>query len=137
MEKHFTLTDTEFETQFQSCSLDTAIFTHEAHLRLAWIHITKYGADIAIDNIRSQLQNFVDSLGAKNKYNETVTVAATKAVYHFMLKSKTNNFKDFIAENSRLKNNFKELLAFHYQTDIFNSPAAKEKYLVPELLPFD
>jgi len=137
MEKHFTLTDTEFETQFQSCSLDPAIFTHEAHLRLAWIHITKYGADIAIDNIRCQLQNFVDSLGAKNKYNETVTVAATKAVYHFILKSKTNNFKDFIVENSRLKNNFKELLAFHYQTDIFNSPAAKERYLVPDLLPFD
>ena len=137
MEKHFTLTDTEFETQFQNCSLDPAIFTHEAHLRLAWIHITKYGAEIAIDNIRSQLQNFVDSLGAKNKYNETVTVAATKAVYHFILKSKTNNFKDFITENSRLKTNFKELLAFHYQTDIFNSPTAKEKYLVPELLPFD
>jgi hypothetical protein len=54
-----------------------------------------------------------------------------------MLKSKTNNFKDFIAENSRLKNNFKELLAFHYRSDIFNSRAAKEKYLVPELLPFD
>jgi hypothetical protein len=65
MEKHFTLSDTEFETQFQSCSLHPAIFTHEAHLRLAWIHITKYGADIEIDNIRSQLQNFVDTLGTK------------------------------------------------------------------------
>ena len=137
MEKHFTLTDNEFEKQFRSCLLDSAIFTHEAHLRLAWIHITKYGADVAIDNIRNQLQNFVINLGAKNKYNETVTIAAIKAVYHFMLKSKTDNFKDFIAENSRLKNNFKELLSFHYQTDIFNSATAKKKYLVPELLPFD
>ena len=30
MEKHFTLTDTEFEDQFQNGSLDPAIFTHEA-----------------------------------------------------------------------------------------------------------
>lgn len=137
MERHFTLTDIEFEKQFQSCSLDPAIFTNEAHLRLAWIHITNYGAGIAVDNIRCQLQNFVDSLGAKNKYNETVTMAAVKAVYHFMLKSKTDNFRDFITENLRLKNSFKELMSFHYQTDIFKSPTAKEKYLMPELLPFD
>lgn len=137
MEKHFTLADNEFEKQFQNCVLDPAIFTHEAHLRLAWIHIRKYGADIAIDHIRFQLQSFVENLDARNKYYETVTIAAVKAVFHFMLKSKTDNFKDFITENSRLKKNFKELLAFHYQTDIFNSPIAKEKYLTPELLPFD
>ncbi len=137
MEQHFTLMDIEFEEQFKSCSLHPAIFTHEAHLRLAWIHIHKYGANIAIDNIRSQLQNFVEHLGAKNKYNETVTIAAIKAVYHFILRSKTDNFEDFIAENQSLKNNFKELLAFHYETDVFNSPIAKEKFLTPELLPFD
>lgn len=137
MERHFTLTDIELEKQFQSCSLDPAIFTHEAHLRLAWLYINKYGADKAIDNICCQLQNFVDSLGLKNKYNETVTIAAVKAIYHFMLKSKTDNFRDFITENSRLKYSFKELMAFHYQTDIFNSPTAKEMYLMPELLPFD
>lgn len=137
MEQHFTLTDIQFEKLFQSCLLDPVIFTHEAHLRLAWIHIGKYGASIAIDNIRFQLKNFVDNLGARNKYNETVTIAAIKAVFHFMLKTKTNNFKDFITENPRLRNNFKELMAFHYHTDIFNSPTAKEKYLTPELLPFD
>ena len=37
MEQHYTLTDNEFEKQFQTSSLDPAIFTHEAHLRLAWI----------------------------------------------------------------------------------------------------
>lgn len=137
MEKYYILTDFEFEKQFKSCSLDPAIFTHEAHLRLAWIHINKYGVDVAIDKIRCQLQDYVDSLGAKNKYNETVTIAAIKAVYHFMLTSKTNNFKDFIIENIKLKQNFKELIACHYKIDIFNSPAAKSKYLMPDLLPFD
>ena len=137
MEQHFTLTDGEFEKQFESCSLNPVMFTHAAHLRLAWIHIYKYGAGIAIDNIRFQLQRFVDNLGVRSKYNETVTIAAIKAVYHFMLTSNTDNFTDFITENPKLKNNFKELMASHYQTDIFNSPIAKEKYLVPELLPFD
>ncbi|MDJ1503314.1 hypothetical protein [Xanthocytophaga agilis] len=137
MEPHFVLTDNEFEEQFHAYLLDPHLFTHEAHLRLAWIHIHKYGADAAIDNIRCQLQQFVDHLGATDKYNETVTIAAIKAVYHFMIKSKTDNFRDFITENPRLKYNFRELMAFHYTTDIFNSHLAKEKYLTPELLPFD
>lgn len=137
MEIHFTLTDIEFENLFESCSLNPEIFTHEAHLRLAWIHIKKYGPDVAIANIRCQLQNFTQHLGIKNKYNETLTVASIKAVYHFMLNSNTHSFREFISENPGLKTNFKQLLLSHYQSDIFNLPIAKEKFLSPELLPFD
>lgn len=137
MERHFTLTDEEFEKQFREGLLNAALFTHEAHLRLAWIHIRKYGVAAAIENIPCQLQRFVTALGARHKYNETVTIAAIKAVSHFMRKSGADNFTDFIAGNPRLKYNFTDLLACHYQTDIFNAPAAKEKYLAPELLPFD
>jgi len=137
LEKHYQLTDAEFEKQFANCTLDAKLFSHEAHLRLAWIHLDKYGIDQAIQSICLQLVNFVDSLGASDKYNKTVTIAAVRAVYHFMLKSETANFKDFIAENPRLKHNFKELLRFHYKTDIFNSELAKKEYLEPELLPFD
>lgn len=137
MEPHFILNDAEFEQQFQDCTFDPKLFSHEAHLRLAWIHIRNYGIEQAIENIRYQLQNYTESLGARSKYNETVTVAAIRAVYHFMLKSTATDFPDFIAENPRLKNNFKELLAFHYRTDIFNAPGAKEIFLEPELLPFD
>jgi hypothetical protein len=83
------------------------------------------------------LQNYVASLGAKDKYNKTVTIAAVKAVYHFMLKSKADNFQVFISENQKLKTNFKELLNTHYSTDIFKSTKAKKEFLEPELLPFD
>jgi hypothetical protein len=36
-----------------------------------------------------------------------------------------------------LKYNFKDLMAAHYRTDIFNSPEAKREFIQPELLPFD
>lgn len=137
MKTHFELTDTEFEAQFSACSFDAKLFTHEAHLRLAWIHIYHYGIDRAIEHVTIQLQNFVESLGVRDKYNTTLTIAAIRAVYHFMIKSKTSNFQDFIAENPRLKNNFKELLSHHYTTNIFTSEKAKAVYLEPELLPFD
>jgi hypothetical protein len=137
MKNHVDLTDDEFEKQFEHCKIDPAMFTHEAHLRLAWIHIENYGVEKAITNICFQLRRYVEFLGAADKYNETVTVAAIRAVYHFQLKTDATTFADFIAKNPRLKNNFKELLAYHYVTDIFNSQKAKRQYLEPELLPFD
>lgn len=137
MEKHLELKDPEFIEQLGNCSLDPTLFTHEAHLRLAWLQIKKFGIERAIRQIRRQLRNYALSLGVKDKYNETLTVAAIRTVYHFMLKSKASTFRDFISEHPRLKSNFKDLLGFHYKTDIFKSKKAKKKYLEPEILNFD
>ena len=137
MEKHFSLTDAEFERLFAKCALYPADFSHEAHLRLAWIHITRYGILQAIENIEFQLQNFVEHAGAKDKYNKTLTVAAIRAVYHFVLKSQSDNFADFIAEFPRMKNNFRELMEVHYGIDIFTSEKAKTEFIEPDLVPFD
>lgn len=137
MDTHFAINDHEFERQFKDCTLNPAIFNHEAHLRLAWIHIKNYRIETAIDNICTQLVAYVDKLGARDKYNKTLSIAAIRAVYHFMLKSKSDNFRDFIAEFPRLKYNFKDLLSFHYAIDIFENEKAKYEYLEPDLLPFD
>lgn len=137
MEKHFELSDTEFEYTFRTCRLNPANFSHEAHLRLAWIAIDRYGIEKAEKSIPEQLQKFVAFVGVKDKFNMTLTLAAIKAVRHFMLKSETDNFKDLIAEFPRLKYNFKELMDAHYGFDIYNSKRAKTEFLEPDLLPFD
>jgi hypothetical protein len=136
MNSHFDLTDTEFGQQFQTCTLDPTLFNHEAHLRLAWIHVKQYGVEQAIENICTQLIAYTKHLGASDKFNKTLTIAATRAVYHFMQKSNADNFHDFILQFPRLKYNFKELIAAHYAQDIFKSEIAKQEYLEPDLLPF-
>lgn len=137
MEKHVELTDEQFEQQFQASLLAPDLFTHEAHIRLAWIHVKKYGVEQALQNITTQLRAYVETLGATDKYNETLTVAAVKAVYHFYLRTEQGSFQEFILKNKRLKENFRELMNAHYSTDIFRSEAAKKHFLAPELLPFD
>lgn len=137
MEKHFTLTDEQFELQFQDATLEPQLFTHEAHIRLAWIHLDQYGVEQAIQNVTSQLKNYVKVLGASDKYNETLTIAAIKAVHHFYLRSPKGSFQDFILINHRLKENFKELMYAHYSTHILSSEYAKMYYIEPELIPFD
>ncbi|MBX2842018.1 MAG: hypothetical protein KTR26_09610 [Flammeovirgaceae bacterium] len=137
MENHFQLTDAEFEKQFEEGTLSPDLFSHEAHLRLAWIHIKNYGIKKAIDNVCLQIKTFATAQGAADKFNMTVTTAAVRAVYHFILKSKSTNFKDFAEENPRLKNCFKQLLDAHYDLDIFKSELARNEYVEPDLLPFD
>ncbi|MCE3296627.1 MAG: hypothetical protein K0R65_2341 [Crocinitomicaceae bacterium] len=137
MEKHVELTNAELVGRLADCSLDPEYFSHEAHLRLAWLQIKEKGTEAAIAEIRTLLLNYVSFLGADDKYNETLTVAAVKTVNHFMLKSASDNFADFILEFPRLKTAFRELIAQHYSTDIFSSETARKTFLEPELLPFD
>lgn len=136
MPSHFDYSDAEFVAQFARCTLDPSVFSHEAHLRLAWINIREYGLLEARVMTKKQLKNYVNHLGAEDKYNETLTIAAINAVNHFIAKSAFDNFRDFITEFPKLKTHFKALMACHYGFDIYNSPTAKATYLAPDLLPF-
>ena len=121
MNTHFDLTDDEFIRQFRNCQLDPELFTHEAHLRLAWVYLKRYGLDRAVEELPGQFKDFVAYAGASEKYNQTVTIAALKVVQHFVLRSEEDNFQDFIDKNPRLMTDFMQLLAAHYSIDIFSS----------------
>lgn len=133
---HFSLSDEVFEQQFADTTLAPQLFSHEAHLRLAWIHIQKYGKDQAITNVCNQIQRFDRTHGDGTMFNCTVTVAAVMAVAHFMDKVQAADFSEFITQAPRLRNNLKDLVAQHYSWNIFTDPAAKATYLEPDLLPF-
>jgi hypothetical protein len=133
---HFQLSDNEFEQQFAGCELDPELFSHEAHLRLAWIHIQNYGVDKAIENISTQLKRYTAHVNAAAKFNKTVTIAAVYAVHHFMKKNPSTDFAGFINTNPQLKYNFRSLIQTHYSQDVFNEAAAKKEFLHPDLSPF-
>ena len=136
MEQHLLLTDEAFITQFENCSLNPEVFSHEAHLRLAWIYLHRYNEPVACRQTAKHLKVYVKHLGAEGKFNHTLTVASVKAVHHFMQRSQSVKFTDFINEFPELKYNLKELLATHYSVDIFNFPEAKTHWLEPDLSAF-
>ncbi len=136
MELHYQLTDDEFEAQFVNKTLNPATFTHEAHLRLAKIHISKYGLEKAIHNLCQQIEAYASFYGDGDKFNITVTVAAAKAVNHFMGRTNSDSFHELIATFPRLKTGFKSLMEAHYSFEIFNNEQAKKEFLAPDLVPF-
>jgi len=117
--------------------LDPSLFSHEAHLRLAWIHLRQGEVKNAIVNVTEQIQAFAIRNGAPGKYHETVTVAAVKAVDHFMRRSKEKTFQNFITEFPRLKTEFKSLMDSHYSYNLFTSDVARKEFQEPDLAPFD
>ena len=133
---HTSLADTEFEMQFETYKLKPRMFSHEAHLRLAYIHIQKYGADQAEINMCSQIKGYAESLGVTDKFNKTVTIASVKAMNHFMNDSTSDNFYDFIKEFPRLLTDFRGIIGQHYGFNVFGDLKAKQEFVEPDLMPF-
>jgi len=135
-EKHHLLTNEQFEEKFKNCTLTPSLFTHEAHLRLSYIHITKYGLSAAIKNLSEQIAIFDKTFDDGTKFNKTVTIASAQIVNHFIKKANSDDFRGFIDEFPKLKSNFLGLLKSHYTLSILTKNKAKQEYLEPDLLPF-
>ena len=105
-EKHHLLTNDEFEQKLSSCTLPAVIFTHEAHLRISYLYITKYGLEKAIDLLSDQLAKIDNKYGDGTKFNKTLTVASAKVLNHFIEKTKAIDFNGLLKEFPNLKTNF-------------------------------
>ncbi|CAL2084216.1 hypothetical protein [Tenacibaculum sp. 190524A05c] len=137
MKNYLDSSDDVFELNFINCRINPEDFTHEAHLRLAWINIVKYGAEKGQINILNQLKNFVIHVGAKDKFHKTLTVASFNVINHFIQKSTSHSFTDFIEEFPLLKFDFKKFIYAHYSLELINSELARRKYVYPDLKPFE
>ncbi|MEC7264291.1 MAG: hypothetical protein VXW38_11165 [Bacteroidota bacterium] len=131
------MTDQEFVHLFETGNLSPSLFTHEAHLRLAYIYLKNFGEELAIDKCCKGIREFDQLHGDGTKFHKTLTVASVKAVHHFMRKSKSTTFENLIVEFPRLKTSFKLLLDQHYAFDLLKSVKAKSEYVAPDLIPFD
>jgi len=108
LEKHYRYSDEVFEEKFRECKFPPLYFSHEAHLRLAYIHLKKYGLEQSIDNMCTQIYDFAIKYGATMKFNATVTYASLQIMYHYMRKGNGETFLDLIKEFPHLLENFKE-----------------------------
>ena len=134
-QSHFDFSDDEYAHRFEAMTFPPRLFSHEAHLRLAFIHIRKYGVVQAARNMQNQIKGLAIKYGA-TKYHDTITVAAVHAVHHFHQEDPELDFSELISKHSVLMTDFRGLLNSHYSYDIFTSEKAKETYQEPDVQPF-
>src|SRR5512133_916241 len=104
LEKTLSPDDSRFLRSFEACELTPATFRHREHLRLAYLYLTLYPFETALQTMRSRLQTFLAHLGAPpTAYHETMTRAWLLAVDHFMHRSgESTSSEDFLATSPAL-----------------------------------
>ena len=133
MEKHWRFSDEVYEKKFKEIKFPPLYFSHEAHLRLAYIHLKKYGLDQSIENMCKQIYDFAIKYGATMKFNATVTYASLQIMYHYMQEGKSDDFSDLMKEFPKLLEDFKGEIQKYYSWDVFRSLEAKATIHEPDI----
>lgn len=78
------MTDAEFITALESCTLPAAEFDPAAHLRAAYLYLRQGSFGTAIDRTKTPIRRYATSLGQPDRYHDTITVgflAAARKVF--------------------------------------------------------
>ena len=126
--------DRVFRDAFERCEVTPAQFTHEAHLRLAYVYLVENDPARAQQKMRAALLAFLKAHGIPSeKFHETLTRAWVLAVRHFMSRSASQSFAEFLAKSQPLRDS--KVMLTHYSSDKLFSADARATYVEPDLEP--
>ncbi|WP_224240725.1 hypothetical protein [Hyalangium gracile] len=109
-------------------------FGHLSHLRLAWLCLRAHGFEGGLERIRAMVLNFATTLGATDKFHETMTRAWAESMQAALdATPDLDTFEGFLAAHPRLLD--VRLLGRHYRKETLDSPAAKAGWVPPDLEP--
>jgi hypothetical protein len=145
------VTDDEFLLAFERCRLARADWTHEAHVRMAWLYLTRTGPRAGVlDRVRGGIQKLNAEFVARQHragpaphkepdprgldgYHETVTAAFVAVIAARVVPGEP--FPAFRARNADLFDRHLSALLAHYSPDRLFSAAAKSDFLEPDRQP--
>jgi hypothetical protein len=126
--------DRDFRAAFEACAVPPSDFTHEAHVRLAYVYLVESGLELAVQRMRDALLKFIEHNDIpRDKFHESMTRAWVLAVRHFMSRGSSSSFEDFIAHNRELLDS--KIMLTHYSAGVLFSSDARASFLEPDLDP--
>ena len=135
------MSDDEFLIAFERCTLYRSQWTHEAHIRMAWLYLARYSvsesierARIGIRSLNSFFQSIACGLGQETRdgYHDTITVAFVRLIASRF--NKNESYLEFRERNLDLLDRTLTALLHFYSKDRLHSVAAKEQFIEPDLL---
>jgi hypothetical protein len=124
--------DDEFLEAFESASVPAGRFPHEAHLRMAWLSVTRLGADAALERVTTGIRRLAAAHGHAPRYHDTLTRAWVCVVAHAEASAGHAAFDQLLATHPELLD--RQLLLRHYSRERLFSPQARSRWLAPDLL---
>ena len=148
------MTDDDFLAAFERCRLARKDWTHEAHVRMAWLYLTRAPADGDVfDRVRTgikrlngafvrrqQLRCMRGPVGPKEKdargldgYHETITVAFVTVIASRVVPGE--DYPAFRDRNPDLFDRTFPALLKHYSPERLYSAPARMEFVEPDLEP--
>jgi putative acetyltransferase len=127
-----TADESEFLQRFENCTLAEELWTHRAHVRMAWLHLTQAPRHEALDKIRSGILRYnTEVLGRRLQYHGTVTVAFTCIIADRIEPLET--WREFEQHNAELFSHGMPVLMRYYSRQRLMSVEARRNFIEPDL----
>ena len=132
------MTDHEFLRAFEACTLTRAEWTHEAHIRMAWLYSRREATlEGALARMRAGIPRLNAALDTDaSLYHETVTCAFGTAVFkRATAPEAAESWPAFCNGHPELFDRSAPLLHRHYEPETLKSDAARLTYVPPDRAP--
>lgn len=127
------MTENELFEQFENGKLDAKIFTHEIHVKTAWIYLSKFDLPLAMLNFSTALKNFAKVNKADKLYHETITFAYLMLINERMKSSEhLQTWEEFAQANADLLDWKNNVLKKYYRQITIKSFFAKKHFVFPD-----
>ena len=130
------MTDVEFLDTFHDCTIPKHLWTHEAHVRMAWLKLRVKPLDEVIPDVRASISRYNRSLGNTEGYHETMTVAyLTMIDARIDRASRSETFDSFSRAHPDLLDRGLSAVLAHYTRERLFSAEAIGGFVEPDRVP--
>src|SRR5579885_3559722 len=130
--------DESFIQAFEACTIPKAEWTHRAHVRMAWIYLSRFDFDLALTRIRDGIKKYNHAVGGNpHGYHETVTQVYARLVRHCLAHegSRSKSFDEFAETFAFLLDRKSPPTLKHYRSETITSEEARARFVEPDLVP--
>lgn len=131
------MSDSEFLEAFECCTLTREEWTHEAHVRMAWLYLAMFPYEYALQAIRAGIQRLNERVLKKElAYHETITVAYARLIASARERLPATHGLSAVREVApALFDRELSAVLHHYSRERLFSAEARAGWVVPDLVP--
>lgn len=125
------MSDDEFLAAFETVTFTRPEWTHEAHVRMAWLYLTRWPLGDALKRVRAGIQKLNAKIGSPDGYHETITVAFVRVMAVRLVPGEM--YPAFRERNPDLFDRTLAALLRHYTKELLHSAPARRAFVEPDV----
>lgn len=140
------MTHKEFLKAFEAATLPRSAWTHEAHVRMAWLYVSRFPFSVALEKAKAGIQRLNQSFASTGTapckpaeaqrsagYHDTLTTAFVRVIAGRV--EPGEGFPDFRERNPDLFDKSLSAVRKHYTKKLLFSAKARKAFVEPDRAP--